>query len=277
MTDRIKQGLIRLRPRNDSIYVSQNRTVLSMARDGFIHEGVEHGLIVSETRLLSKYEYRINGQEPVPVALSNVEQHNWLGYYIFLPKEIHGEVDQGSGMLDETTQHTLELKIARFVADGIHEDVDLTNFTQTPISFELQLSVDADFADIVETKRKRHQKGEILKEWEGTELRFDYKAEHAYDIQGNKGVARIHRGLTLQIASSDSIPSYENNVISFQVRLDPLQKWHACINLIPFIDGERLTNLYGCRSFDKTTNAYDHKRNTFFREATRFSTAESET
>ena len=101
MTDRIKQGLIRLRPRNDTIYVSQNCTVLSMARDGFIHDGVEHGLIVYETRLLSRYEYLIDGKEPVPVALSNVEQHTWLGYYMFLPKELHGEVDQGSGMLEE--------------------------------------------------------------------------------------------------------------------------------------------------------------------------------
>lgn len=277
MTDRIKQGLIRLRPRDNSIYVSQNRTVLAMARDGFIHDGVEHGLIVSETRLLSHYEFRIDGKEPEPVALSNVEQHTWLGYYIFLPAELYGEADQGSGMLDEMTQHTLELRISRYVADGIHEDVDLTNFTQKRISFELQLSVDADFADIAETKRERQQKGEILKEWGGTELRFDYKAEHNYDIQGNKGTARIHRGLTLQIAHSDSNPSYENNVISFKITLDPFQKWHACINHIPFIDGQRLDNIYGCRSFNKTPNQYDYRRNVFLNEATRFSTAESET
>src|SRR5262245_31374720 len=111
MTDRIKQGLIRLRPRSDTIYVSQNRTVLSMSNDGFIHQGVEHGLIVSETRLLSLYEYRIDGKDLMPVAISNVEQHTWLGYYIFLPQELHGELDEGSGMLDEMTQHTLELKI----------------------------------------------------------------------------------------------------------------------------------------------------------------------
>ena len=280
MTDRIKLGLIRLRPRNDTIYVSQNRTVLSMARDGFIHDGVEHGLIVYETRLLSRYEYRIDGREPMPVALSNVEQHTWLGYYLFLPKELHGEIDQGSGMLEEMTQHSLELKIARYVADGIHEDVDLTNYTQSAISFELQLNVDADFADIVETKRERVQTGEILKEWveaEKCELRFDYKAEHQYDIQGNKGVARIHRGLTLQIARADSNPVYENNVIHFQISLDPLQRWHACVNQIPFIDGQRLNNLYGCRSFNKTKNDYDYRRSVFFNEATGFSTAESET
>jgi glycogen debranching enzyme len=281
MTDRIKHGLIRLRPRADTIYVSQNRTVLSMTRDGSIDEGVEHGMFVSETRLLSRYEYRINGRKPVPVALSNVEQHSWLGYYIFLPKELYGEADEGSGMLDEMTQHTLELRISRYVADGIHEDVDLTNYTQRPLSFELQLNVDADFADIAETKRERQQKGEILKEWneaeKGAELYYDYHAEHQYDVQGNTGVARIHRGITLQIANADSHPIYENNIITFQINLKPLQKWHACINQIPFIDGERLANIYGCRSFGKTTNEYDHRRTAFFKEVTAFSTAESET
>jgi glycogen debranching enzyme len=281
MTDRIKQGLIRLRPRNNTIYASQNRTVLSMAGDGFIHDGVEHGLFVSETRLLSRYEYRINGKEPIAVALSNVEQHTWLGYYIFLPQELYSEIDEGSGMLDEMTQHTLELKIARYVADGIHEDLDLTNFTQKSVSFELQLNVDADFADIVETKRERQQHGEILREWieaeHGGELRYDYRAEHQYDVQGNKGVASIHRGITLEIARADSKPIYDNGVIRFQVNLEPLQRWHACINQIPFIDGERLLNIYGCRSFGKTANDYDYRRNAFFNEATGFSTAESET
>ena len=143
------------------------------------------------------------------------------------------------------------------------------------------MNVDADFADIVETKRERVQKGEILTEWveakQGSELRFDYHAEHQYDVQGNKGVASIHRGITLQIARSDSNPVFENNVIRFQISLNPLQSWHACVNQIPFIDGVKLNNLYGCHSFGKTKNEYDYRRSVFFNEATGFSTAESET
>ena len=47
--------LVRLRPRADTLYVSQGRTVLATERDGFIADGAEHGLFVYETRLLSRY------------------------------------------------------------------------------------------------------------------------------------------------------------------------------------------------------------------------------
>jgi hypothetical protein len=63
------------------MYISQDRTVLATRRDGFICDGAEHGLFVHETRLLSRYRYLIDDRLPQPVALSNVEQHTWLGYY----------------------------------------------------------------------------------------------------------------------------------------------------------------------------------------------------
>ena len=77
--------LVRLKPRNDTLYVSQGRTVLATERDGFIADGPEHGLFVHQTRLLSRYLYLIDGKSMLPVVLSNYEQHNWLGYYITLP------------------------------------------------------------------------------------------------------------------------------------------------------------------------------------------------
>src|ERR671925_13864 len=100
MIEKLPTCLIRLRPRDNTLYVSQGRTVLATERDGFIHDGPEHGLFVHETRLLSKYLYLVDGQKPTPVALSNVEQHSWLGYYITLPPAIKtGEPDSGSGQL----------------------------------------------------------------------------------------------------------------------------------------------------------------------------------
>src|ERR1044072_5378945 len=74
--------LVRLRPRDETRYVSQGRTVLATGRDGFVAGGPEHGLFVSQPRLLSRYRYLVDGEEPSAVALSNVEQHSWLGYYL---------------------------------------------------------------------------------------------------------------------------------------------------------------------------------------------------
>ena len=268
--------LVRLRPRARTLYVGQGRTVLATDRDGFIRGGADHGLIAYETRLLSRYGYLIDGDEPLPVALSNVEQHSWLGYYVVLPPGAEaGEPDRGSGQMEEYSERTLELRLSRYVGGGLHEDVDLTNFSRQRTTFTLTLEVDADFADIDETKGERRQSGETEVVWREAgggawELGFDYRAEHRYDHQGNVGLARIHRGLKLRVEHAASAPSYEDKRISFAVELEPLGTWHACVNLTPLIDGREMSPLYGCRSFGPVNNELDRRRKIFLDEATRF-------
>ena len=282
MIIRPQDYLVRLRPRDDTLYVGQSRTVLATDRDGFMRGGKDHGLLVHQTRLLSRYRYLIDGELPQPVALSSVKQHTWLGYYIILPPGAKtGEKDQGSGQMEETSEQTLELRLSRYVGDGLHEDVDLANFTQRKTTFTFTLEVDADFADIDETKGERKQEGKITREWRETggawELYFDYKVEHTYSHQGGSGTARLHRGLTLRIENATSVPSYQNNRISFDMKLGPHGTWHACLNLIPLIDGKTLQPLYGCRSFGGIHNEHDRRRQIFLSEATQFTAPQSET
>jgi len=280
---KLRSRLIRLRPRMDTLYVSQSRAVLATDLDGFISNGAEHGLFVHQTRLLCRYRYTINGEPLQPVALSNVEEHSWLGYYITLAPGVETDApDEGSGQLDQATQQTLELRLSRTVGAGIHEDVDLTNYTQQSISFQLELEVDADFADQIETKGERKQQGEIKREWRAAkagswELAFDYKVAHEYEHQGNAGTARLHRGVTLRIADAPSPPSYSAGRISFPINLAPHQTWHACVNIVPFIDGQTMEPMYGCHAFEGVQNEYDERRENFLSGATRFTAPQSET
>src|SRR5215213_2315968 len=281
MIVRPQDYLVRLRPRADTLYMSQSRTVLATDRDGFVCGGADHGLFVRQTRLLSLYRYLINGEPPRPVALSNVEQHTWLGYYIALPPGIKEERDPGSGQMETISEQTLELRLSRYVGDGLHEDIDLTNFTQQKTAFTLTLEVDADFADIDETKGERQQKGETKREWREAdgahELHYDYKVEHTYSNQEGTGIKHLHRGVMLRVENATSAPSYDDKRISFDIELEPLGTWHACLNLVPFIDGQWLRQLYGCRSFAGTHNEYDRRRKIFLNEATRFRSPQSET
>ena len=274
MIIRPQDYLVRLRPRDDTLYISQSRTVLATDRDGFIRGGADHGLLVHQTRLLSLYRYLINNKPPRPAALSNVEQHTWLGYYVALPPGVEEERDPGSGQMEVISQQTLELRLSRYVGDGMHEDVDITNFTQQSTVFTLTLEVDADFADVDETKGYRQQKGGIERDWRETggvrELHFDYKVEHTYHNQEGTGTRRLHRGMTLRVENATSAPSYRDKQISFDIELGPRGAWHACLNLIPCIDGKTLQPLYGCRSFTGTHNEYDRRRKIFLSEATRF-------
>ncbi|RUL87948.1 amylo-alpha-1,6-glucosidase [Tautonia sociabilis] len=283
MDETYETCLIRLRPRDDVVYISQNRSVLATGRDGFVDGGPERGLFVHQTRLLSRYRYLVDGQPPQPQALSNVEQHSWLGYYITRPPDpCGGDQCNTLGPGDPTARGTVELRISRVLGDGLHEDVDLTNFGQRSVAFTLQLDLDADFADKDETAGRRQQDGRISRTWrrvgEGVwELNLDYREEHSYDHQGNAGVARIHRGVRIHIERADSAPAYERGQIRFPIELAPHGIWHSCINVVPIIEGRVLPVLYPCRALAGTHNDYDRCRQRFLRESTAFAAPTSRT
>lgn len=233
--------------------------------------------------MLSRYRYLIDGNPPLPSALSNVEQHRWLGYYIqLLPGiEVPGR-DQGSGMISEMSQQTLELRLSRYIGDGLHEDVNLTNYTQVPAAFRLVLEIDSDFADLAETSGVRQQKGEIKRKWAATkdgvwELGIDYKSDHSFNHQGGRGTAEIHRGIIIRIDKAHSQPYYEDGHIGFDVRLDPHGTWHACISMIPFIEDKLMMPECDCRLVGGKQNEHERRRSIFLSDSTVFTTPEVET
>jgi len=285
MDDQIGHHIIRLRPDRPAAYASQGYVALTTDINGFVEDNTIEGLFVHETRMLSRLRHLIDGELPIPVALSNVKQHSWLGYYIMLPPGFDaGEADKGSGQLSHASQNTLELRVSRYVGSGIHEDLDLTNFSQEPTSFTFAIELDADFADLVEVgSGERQQQGDLTRDWrespgEGVwELVFDYHAEHDYDHQGNVGTAELHRGLVFRVRNAGSAPTYRGGQIRFRVELAPHATWHTCIDLLPRVDGREMPPAYGCRSFGSGDSAADRQRATFVREATHFETPSSQT
>jgi glycogen debranching enzyme len=228
--ERRADDLIRIRPWEDLVVVSQGRIVLATDRDGFFDGGAHRGLFVHQTRLLSRWRYRIGGETPQPVALSNVSQHSWAGYYVRLPPGADpGPKDEGSGHMQAMSERTLELLLSRAVDDRLREEVCLTNFSPEPTAFDLEIELDADFADQGETLDERRQHGEIAQGWnrEAAELAFSYRAEH--------GAARIERGVRIRVTESGSPPSCADSRISFRVELPPRASWRAVLEVTPEI------------------------------------------
>lgn len=285
MANHLGSYLVKLRPRAEHLQVSQGRTVLVTGRDGFVSADRADGLFIHQTRMLSKYRWRVNGEELLPVALSNIEQHNWLGYYIITAPGVKpGPPDEGSGEMEDKSEQTLEVLLSRFAGEGVHEHVDLTNYTLEPIEFDLELEFDADFADHIEVdERRRLQRGTLGREWRGEiapgrwEFIFDYHARHHYSHQGDVGNAEIHRRLILRIEQARSQPRYEDRKVVFRVQLAAGKKWHACLSLLAHVDGKDLPLQYGCQSFSPQQNEYDRKRQIFLNDATGFETPESST
>lgn len=274
--------LVRLHPREDSFQVSQGRVVLSTSLNGFIARDTVNGLFFHQTRMLSCYRWLADGKEPLPIALSNVEQHSWMGYYILAPHLKEEFQDRGSGEMEAVSERSVEFRLSRSVANGMHEDVDLINYTQEPVEFELQLEADADFADQEETVRPREQFGTLARNWrrkrdKAWELSFDYVARHHYEHQGEVGDPSIHRSVAIQIENYGSEPSSHDGVIKFKVSLQPMQRWHACVRIMTQVEGEPSGSLYACYAFQPSGHDFDRRRRIFLEESTAFSTAETQT
>lgn len=275
----LDRSLVHLRVRDDTVYVSRGGTVLAADRDGFLHDGIEHGFFVDQTRLISRYRCLIDGEPPLPVALSNVAQHSWLGYYLVATPEQrdrHANLTTPEG----AAQDAVELRVSRVVGDGLHEDLDLANFTQQPVKLRLTLEIDADFADQDETADRRRQHGSLTRDWHdrGTahELVFDYRAQHRYDVQGNRGLAVLHRGFILRVAHADSPPAQDEGRIEFAIELPAHGRWHACLLWIPCINDTPLPPPPDCRAF---TSEFGRRgpEAVFLQEATAFDSGESAT
>jgi glycogen debranching enzyme len=272
--------LVRLRPRPGTLYVAQGRTVLATNRDGSICGEPDHGLFFHETRLVSRHRLTVDGEPLHAVALSNVLQHSFLGYFIRVPPGFpEEERDRGSGQTQEASQQALELRISRYVGSGLHEDVDLANFTRRPTSFRLRLELEADFADRVETLGDRVQQGRLTRDWDAgaAELRFDYRVERVYDHQGGRGTAALHRGVVVRVARSGSPPALEDGGLSFAVDLRPQDSWHACLDFAPVLDGRRIDPTYSCRSFMGVDAEHDRRRRIYLDESTRFEVPQAQT
>jgi glycogen debranching enzyme len=274
--------LVRLRPRWQTNYVGQSRTIIATDANGWISPVRGQGLFVHETRLLSRYQYFIDDQMLLPIALSNVEQHTWLGYYIMLPPGFPpGLQDGGSGQVADGSQNALELRLARYVSNGVHEDVELTNFTQHPTSkFRLHLRIDADFAAIDETlSGRREQHGKKTCVWEAQSgalgaLSYRYSARHQYANQSERGVATFRSGIDIVIVRAGSQPRWRSGTLSFEIQLQARASWHACIHWIPIVEGDRLEPRHVACSFIPRSDISDRLRQQFIRHATKFSTSE---
>jgi glycogen debranching enzyme len=275
MHERFHRSIAKVSPRYAIMYCSQGRAVLATDPEGLITGLPRHGLFYAETRVLSRYRYLVNGKPPQMVAVSDVELHSWLGYYIFPPPGGDWKEDTGSGEMEQVSEETVELKVSRTVGYGVHEDIDFTNFSQYPTEFDFEIEVDADFADQAETFRRR-QFGKLRRQWKRNagELVYDYRNQHHYSHQGNRGTARIRRGLVIRIENADSKVAFRNSKFSFHIALKPHECWHVCVKLIPVFEGKAMRPLYDCRQFFGTQNELDRKRLIFLSESTQFQTVE---
>jgi glycogen debranching enzyme len=232
MADDPRRLLVRLRARPDTLYLSRGRTVMALGRDGTISPRTNQGVYVHETRLVSRLEYRIAGAAPQPVALSNVESHSWLGYYIALRPGADESPDHGSGQVPNAAQDALELRVARTVGEGLREELTLTNFGRDTAAFELRIDIEADFADVQEAGGRRRQTGRVRARWvDERTLTFDYEAD--------RGERHVRRGVELHLSQAPPRRT-TRGALRFALSLAPHERWRLTLDFVATRDGRPL-------------------------------------
>jgi glycogen debranching enzyme len=109
------------------------------------------GLYEHDIRLLARYRLLVNGRVPRLAALSAVDAYSTLGYYVSHPS------------LEAAPQRTARgdrqvvIRVARFVGQGMHEDVEITNHGLSAADLELAWELDTDFADLLEARAGARQ------------------------------------------------------------------------------------------------------------------------
>jgi glycogen debranching enzyme len=110
------------------------------------------GLFCSDTRFLSRLELQIDGHSPVLLS-STAEKGFSLSILCTNPR-----ID------DRLKADTLGIRREIVLNGALFEELEISNYSTTSISFELSISFDADFADLFEVRGfDRANRGKLLR------------------------------------------------------------------------------------------------------------------
>ena len=202
------------------IAIHQAMTVLVTEPDGQINWPSDKGLYFFDTRLISAWSVYANG---TPWDLLNGGAMNFDAARIFLTNQAFLTED------GPIAAKTLAFEIARVMGQGLHEDLDLTNHSQKPVRFNLEIALRSDFADVFDVKSRRDiRRGHITSDW----------SEARQTLRTTYRNADFSRAVAVSAECGDSPAVFANGRLSFEVKLPPGGKWHCCL-LYEFTDGDK--------------------------------------
>ena len=199
------------------LVIHQAETVWAADPDGQLGGDTDRGLMFRDTRLISMYLLLANGQRWELLngaATSHYSARVFMTNAEFLTRD--GPVPA----------RTVSLVLGRWIDGGAHEDIDITNHGTTPIHFNLELLLRADFGDVFEVKSgKLVRRGQISTVWD----------EAAQCLANSYRNEDFHRSVVLR-AKSAQPAMYANGRLTFDVSVPPGGTWHACL-LYDIADG----------------------------------------
>ncbi|HUC36746.1 MAG TPA: glycogen debranching N-terminal domain-containing protein [Acidimicrobiales bacterium] len=179
------------------------------------------GLFVRDTRILSRFELRVNATRPE--VLAAVVDEPFSATFV-------SQVHPGPGRADST----LMVFRFRYVGQGMREDLLIRNFGPEPTFCSVELFVDTDFADLFAVKEGRaaDPDGEITRS----------KSPDGLELSYRRGT--VNRGTLIQFSPTPS--SVGADLVSFEAIVPARGEWKACVEVHPVIEGKAIDPRYLC-------------------------------
>src|SRR6185437_2689993 len=191
--------------------IHQGHAVLLSELDGQINWPSNKGLYFYDTRVISSWTVYANGE---PWELLNGGATTSFDARIFLANRAL-ITEQGP-----VAQHTLGLTLSRHIDGGVHEALELVNYSGNKVRFNLEIALRCDFADLFEVKSGHFvRRGRIVTEWSVQEQRLTTTYRNQ-DFFREVAVAARRNG---------SAAVYANGRITFDVELARGGTWHTCL------------------------------------------------
>jgi glycogen debranching enzyme len=191
------------------ITINQGTSFMITDLKGEVSLETDQGIYARDTRFLSFYAAYLDG---IPWSLLTSSMTRYYAASFYLTNEEvateHGTIAAG----------TLGLAIHRAVIDGIHEDIDITNYDVQPVRFSFEVVLRSDFADLFEVRTRRFvRRGHVITDWDAESSTWTTRYRHQ----------DFERGLRYRI-DGPLRPHYANGRITWDVVIEPGETWHAC-------------------------------------------------
>jgi glycogen debranching enzyme len=190
------------------------------------------GLFAEDTRFLSRFSLRINGEKPLLLSSDKIE---YFSAAFFMRNPLAGGLDAD----------VLSIRRERFVGEGMQDTFVIENQGMSPVEFELTLDIGSDFADIFAVKDFDFALGDPIR---ANPLPDVHAGE--FDPERNQFLLADDGELPLktQVIFSQR-GRCDGSTMRYPLTLEPREQWSLHVDVFPLPDGEQVAPRFAERRF----------------------------
>ncbi|GAA1630010.1 glycogen debranching N-terminal domain-containing protein [Saccharothrix algeriensis] len=213
------------------VTIVEGTTFSICAPSGDMEPGGAQGLFFRDTRIISRWQLRVDGQAPQP--LSVVDADAYAARFMLRRQPAAGHADS-----------TLLVVRERCVGEGMREFVTLTNVGREATLVHLELHVDSDFADLFAVKEGHAGGSATHSTASGVNLVFSRP-------DGSRGL----------LVHATGEPTSTHNGLSWQVVIPARDEWRTEIVVHPVVESRRIEPRFRDHMAPEEAEAHTWRRN----------------